>query len=70
MHELSVYQIKVKEKLEEHTFNMTSPFQITVEKASDTETTFHIFADQSGLVGLIRFLHQQGFLIFSIYLQR
>lgn len=70
MHDLSEYQIKVKTRLEENSFNAISPIQITIEKVSDLETTFNIISDQSGLVGLVRFLHRQGFLIFSILLQR
>lgn len=70
MHDLSVYQIIIKDRLEENNFNAISPIQIAIEKVSDLETTFKIYSDQSGLVGLIRFLHRQGFLIFSIFRQR
>ena len=70
MHDLSEYQIKVKDHLEETSFNAISPIQITIEKVRGLETTLNIVSDQSGLVGFIRFLHRQGFLIISIYRQR
>lgn len=66
MHELSVYKIHVKGLLEEQSFNMNSPFQISVEESGGAETIFKVFADQSGMVGLIRFLHREGLLILNV----
>ena len=66
MQGLAAYQIEVKGQLDEDNFNATSPIRITVEKVNHTETTFTLYTDQSGLIGLIRFLHQRGFIILSV----
>jgi hypothetical protein len=66
MQVLSVYKIEVKGRLEEGIVNAASPIQVVVEEISDSYTLFTILADQSGLVGMIRFLHRQGFIILSI----
>lgn len=70
MHDQSEYRIEVKGRLEESTINAAAPIQIIIEKATDAESTFSLVADQSGAVGLIRFLHRQGYLILSVCRQR
>lgn len=70
MHDLSEYRIEVKGRLEEESINAASPIQLNIEKATDSESAFTIYADQSGMVGLIRFLHRQGFIILSVSRQR
>ena len=70
MQDLSAYQIEVKGQLNGDGFNATSPTQITVKDVSDTRSIFNFLADQSGLIGIIRFLHRQGFIIISISRQQ
>lgn len=70
MQDQVVYRILVKGQLDGDDFNRTSPIQITIEGASDAESVFTFLADQSGLIGLIRFLHRQGILICSVCRQR
>ena len=52
---------------DENTFNATSPLQMTVVRVDMAATLFTICADQSGLIGLIRHLHGQGFVLLSVY---
>jgi len=66
MQAVSIYIIEVKGQLEEKTINAASPIQLVVEKISVAGTKFTVRTDQSGLVGLIRFLHRQGFIILSL----
>ena len=70
MQDLSAYQIEVKGQLNGDDFNATSPIQVSVEDVSDTRSIFTFLADLSGLIGLIRFLHRQGFIIISISRQQ
>lgn len=70
MHAICTYRIKVRDRVEENAFNATSPLQITVVQADSVATLFTIRADQSGLIGLIRHLHRQGFVLLSISRER
>lgn len=66
MQESCTYNIKVKNKLDETTFNATSPLQVTVTQTDSSSTAFSTHTDQAGLIGLVRHLHQQGFVILSV----
>ena len=70
MHDICTYQIEVWGQVDENAFNATSPLQITVMQMDSAATLFTICTDQSGLIGLIRRLHQQGFVILSVYRER
>jgi hypothetical protein len=67
MHDICTYQIEVRGQVDENAFNTTSPLQITVVHMDSAATLFTICADQSGLIGLIRHLHRQGFVLLSVY---
>jgi len=70
MHEICTYQIEVRGQVDENAFNATSPLQITVVRGDPAATLFTIYADQSGLIGLIRHLHGHGFVLLSITCER
>ena len=70
MHAICTYQIEVQGQVDENTFNATSPLQLTVVRMDTATTLFTICADQSGLIGLIRYLHGQGFVILSVHRER
>ena len=70
MHDTCIYHIKVRGQVEENLFNAATPLQITVVQVDSATTLFTTSADQSGLIGLIRHLHQQGFVILSLYRER
>ena len=65
MHDICTYHIQVRGQVEENIFNATSPLQIMVVQTDAVVTLFTVSADQSGLIGLIRHLHRQGFMILS-----
>lgn len=67
MQNLCAYNIEVQGKVDENSFNATSPLQVMVGHAYPDTTLFTISADQSGLIGLLRYLHQQGFVLLSVY---
>ena len=66
MQELCSYHFEIHGQLKEKDFNAMSPYRITEVCVTPFCTQFTIFADQSGLVGFVRHLHQQGFLLLSI----
>ena len=67
MQEICTYEVEVRDKVEGSTFNMNSPFQIKVLGTERTATRFTFCADQSGLIGLIRYLHGQGFVLLCVH---
>jgi hypothetical protein len=66
MQETYIYHIEVQGQVEENDFNTTSPLRVMVARTDAGSTLFTLHADQSGLVGLIRHLHHQGFLLLSL----
>lgn len=67
MEALCTYHIEIQGQLEEKKFNATSPYRITDVRSTPDATRFTIHADQSGLIGLVRHLHQQGFVLLSMH---
>lgn len=65
MQELCTYIIEIQGQLEEKNFNIMSPYQIKDVRVDPDTTFFTIRADQSGFIGLVRHLHQQGFVLIS-----
>ena len=70
MHVIGIYQIEVQGTVDEKAFNATSPLQITVVRAEAEAALITVCADQSGLIGLLRHLHQQGFVLLSVVMNR
>ena len=66
MQETYTYHIEVQGQVDENAFNTTSPIQATVEQGNAVSTLLTLYADQSGVVGLVRHLHHQGFVILSL----
>lgn len=66
MQEAYTYNIQVQGQMDEKDFNGTSPLQVIVKRMDSAATLCILHADQSGLVGLIRHLHHQGFVILSM----
>lgn len=70
MHDICTYHVEVRDQVDENAFNATSPLQIRVVRGDPAATLFTICADQAGLIGLIRHLHRQGFVLLSLYRER
>lgn len=66
MQEMCTYRIKVQGQVDERELSTMSPLQIAETRTDTTATCFAVHTDQSGLIGLIRYLHGQGFLVLSI----
>lgn len=61
-----VYRIKVQDDLDEKHFNASSPHRVSVLRAGPILSLFTVRTDQSGLLGLLRHLHSQGYLLLSL----
>lgn len=67
MDDICTYQIEVRNGFDEKAFNASSPLQMTVVRVDPAVTLLAAHADQSGLIGLLRHLHQQGYVLLSLY---
>ncbi len=70
MRNICTYYIKVRGQVDEHDLNAGSPLQMTVVQMDTAATLFTIYADQSGLIGLMRYLHGRGFVLLSVNRER
>ncbi len=64
---LCTYQIHLCGAVDEDIFNAKSPLQVKVTQAEPEATLFTVSADQSGLIGLMRHLHGQGFVLLTVH---
>lgn len=66
MHDICHYQLELQEWVDEGEFNATSPLPVRVMAISPLGTCLEVDTDQSGIIGLIRYLHQQGIVLLSL----
>jgi hypothetical protein len=60
------YIIRLRGQVKEDEINTSSPIHIQVKQTVSNETEFTLFTDQSGLLGLLRYLHGLGLTFLSI----
>jgi hypothetical protein len=65
MQDICIYQIEVQGWVEADDLS-ASPCQITIKQMSPDRTQLTIIADQSGLMGLMRYLHRIGLVFCSV----
>jgi len=66
MQELCRYHIEIRGKFDQNYFNRTAPYRIAEVHGNPDSTRLVIHADQAGLIGLVRYLHQQGFVLLGV----
>jgi hypothetical protein len=66
MEDVCFYQILIRGKVDESDLNINSPLILNVQPSGDACSLLSARTDQAGLVGLIRHLHGQGFILLSI----
>ena len=64
---MNTYSIQLRGAVNENPINTKSPLHMKVIQADSHTTLFAIYADQSGLIGLIRYLHGQGYVLLSVH---
>ena len=65
MQDIITYRVVVRGAVGEEELNRVSPFHVRLVSTSDLATTVTVHADQSGLIGLLRHLHGQGYVLLS-----
>lgn len=66
MDDMRSYQIQIYGRVEEEEINATSPLRLAVVRVEGDATLFTVRTDQSGLIGLVRYLHGLGFTLLSV----
>ncbi len=66
MHTICLYTLQIRGQIDENEINMISPLQIERVWADTAVTQFTVQTDQSGLLGLMRHLHNRGFVFTTI----
>ena len=70
MDDICTYRIEVEGRMNENGRNSSSPLEMVVLQADDAATLFTIYTDQSGAIGLIRYLHGRGHILLSVVRER
>ncbi len=70
MYDICTYQIEVQGQVDEEGLNAMSPLQMRVVRVDLGRTLFSVHADQSGLIGLMRYLHGRGIVLLSVLCER
>lgn len=65
MQSVYTYQIEVQGQVDVRVLNANSPLRIFSTRSEVDSTTLAVKTDQSGLIGLLRHLHGQGFVFLS-----
>ncbi len=66
MNDICSYTILLRGQVSESEINVQGPLQVKVPQAGPRCTQLVFTSDQSGLVGLIGYLHGLGFIILSV----
>ncbi len=61
-----IYRIQLRGHIDEEEINEMSPLLLQREGGDTAVTQFSIATDQSGLIGLMRYLHGLGFVFLSV----
>jgi hypothetical protein len=59
----------VRGQVDHDDLNAISPIQMTIKDADQTASSFTINTDQSGLIGLLRYLNGRGLVLLSVICQ-
>jgi len=66
MNDFCTYLIRLRGQLDEEDINARSPIHMVLKRVDPAATLFMVFTDQSGLIGLMRYLHGLGVVLLSI----
>ena len=64
--DIHTYILKVKGFVDQEDINASSPVKLSVDRATGSATELSACTDQSGLIGIIRYLHSLGFVLLSV----
>ncbi len=66
MNQACTYRILIEGQVAQDEINAMSPLQMTLEQSDTAATLLSVRTDQSGLIGLLRYLHARGLALFAV----
>jgi hypothetical protein len=66
MKDMQTYTILLRGRIDPEEIGPASPLQMKTGCLEGPNTKFEVRTDQSGVIGLLRFLHGRGFVILSL----
>ena len=70
MNTVRIYTIQIRGQINEDEINAMSPLHMIWERMDTAVTHFSVHTDQSGLIGLMRYLHGLGFVLLAVNCSR
>ena len=67
MMEIQTYTILLRGQIDPQEIGATSPMHMKITRVDTQSTRLEVLTDQSGIIGLLRYLHGRGFVILSVY---
>lgn len=66
MNDTCIYRIELRGEVDEGEVNALGPLRVKVEPCDTGLTLLTVHTDQSGLIGLLRYLHGLGFVVLTL----
>jgi hypothetical protein len=66
MKDMQTYAILLRGQIDPQEISAASPLRMKVEPSGSHNTKLQVWTDQSGIIGLLRFLHGRGLVILSM----
>lgn len=63
--DITTFTIEIRGQIDQDDINAASPLKVTVIQVEENRTILSACTDQSGVIGLIRHLHNMGLIIRS-----
>ena len=63
---MNTYLIELRGAVDVNELNPMSPHQMTSTRVEPTKTLITVCTDQSGMIGLLRHLHNLGFVLLAV----
>lgn len=67
MDNIRTYHVEVKGQIEASDLSTGSPLEMVLVRATTAATSFAVCTDQSGLIGVLRYLHGRGFILLTLF---
>ncbi|MCA9872215.1 MAG: hypothetical protein KC441_01115 [Anaerolineales bacterium] len=66
MNNMCTYRVAVKGQIDASDLSASSPLEMVLVSTTPAATSFTLCTDQSGMIGMLRYLHGRGFILLSL----
>jgi len=67
MMEIQTYTILLRGRIDPQEIGAASPLHMKIEHMETQNTKLEVLTDQSGIIGVLRYLHGRGLVILSVH---